>query len=304
MYCRTDRPDGFHIYDSILRENPQFLLSCGDNVYYDNEDPIANSEAVARYHWQRMYSLPSLVNCLRHIGGFWQKDDHDALSNDVWPSMVNTVMAPFTFPQGQRIFREQVPAPPPASPMFRTVQVGSDLELWLPDSRDYRSPNSGPDGPQKSIWGTEQKRWLLSTLQASKATWKILVNPNPIVGPDRQNKNDNHANRGFSHESQEIRNFIKNNFDGNVISVCGDRHWQYHSVDPETGLHEFGCGPASDAHADGTPGFDKLRHKFHRVLGGYVSIHLARDGAQSSLRLSHRDVHGATVYQHTFTRKA
>lgn len=304
MYCHMDRPDGFHIYESIQRDAPQFLLSCGDNVYYDNEDPIANTEAVARYHWQRMYSLPTLVNCLRHIGGYWQKDDHDTLTNDVWPGMPARKSAPFTFAQGQRIFREQVPAPPPFAPMYRTVRAGADLEFWLPDSRDYRSPNNAPDGPGKSIWGLEQKRWLLASLQASNATWKVLVNPNPIVGPDRQTKNDNHANTGFSHESQEVRRFLRSNFDGNVISVCGDRHWQYHSVDPETGLHEFGCGAASDEHAGGTPGFDPLRHRFHRVLGGYVSIEVARDGGVSSLRLRHRDVRGSTVHEHRFERKA
>jgi len=305
MYCHMDRPDGFHIYESIQRDAPRFLLSCGDNVYYDNEDPIANSEAVARYHWQRMYSLPTLVDSLRSMGGYWQKDDHDTLSNDAWPGFVDKKMVPLTFAQGQSIFRQQVPAPSAPAPMYRTVKAGSDIELWLPESRDYRSPNDIPDGSAKSIWGDEQKHWLKSSLQASKATWKILVNPNPIVGPDRQTKNDNHANIGFSYESREIRQFLKNNFDGNVISVCGDRHWQYHSVDPESGLHEFGCGAASDEHAGGTPGLDKLRHKFHRVRGGYLSIEVSRgESGTCALRMRHRDVRGVTVHEHTFSRKA
>jgi alkaline phosphatase D len=304
MYCHMDRADGFHIYESILRDRPHFLLSCGDNVYYDNEDPIANSAAVAHYHWQRMYSLPTLVECLRQVGGYWQKDDHDVLSDDAWPSMDPKKVAPFTFTEGQRIFREQVPAPLPGKPMYRTVRAGADVELWLPDSRDYRSPNNSPDGPEKSIWGAEQKRWLLTSLRASNATWKVLVNPNPIVGPDRKNKNDNHANAGFAHESREIREFLKSNFDGNVIAVCGDRHWQYHSVDPETGLHEFGCGAASDEHASGTPGYDAARHQFHRVLGGYVTIDVSREGGVSTLRMRHRDVKGATVHEHRFQRKA
>jgi alkaline phosphatase D len=303
MYCHMDRPDGFHIYESIQRDSPQFLLSCGDNVYYDNEDPIANREDVARYHWQRMYSLPTLTNCLRQVGGYWQKDDHDVLSDDAWPSLDDKKMKPLTFVEGQRIFREQVPEPGVGKPLYRTVRVGTDLELWLPESRDYRTPNNGPDGPQKTIWGAEQKRWLMTSLAASKATWKVLVNPNPIVGPDRKTKNDNHSNAGFAHESREIRNFLKSNFDGNVISVCGDRHWQYHSIDPETGLHEFGCGAASDLHAGGTPGLDPVRHQFHRVLGGYLSIDVNRDGGTCALRLSHRDVHGVAVHGHTFRRQ-
>lgn len=304
MYFHMDRPDGFHLYRSIQVEDPALLLSCGDNVYYDEDDPIANSEAVARYHWNRMYSLPTLVDCLRHVGGYWQKDDHDVLSNDAWPAIVPRRVAPLTFAQGQRIFREQVPAPENGRPMYRTVRAGAGVELWLPEARDYRTPNDDPDGPEKTIWGAEQKRWLKQSLQASNAVWKIIVNPNPIVGPDRPSKNDNHANPGFQHESREIRQFLKDNFDGNVISVCGDRHWQYHSVDPETGLHEFGCGAASDAHAGGTPGLDKRMHRFHRVQGGYLSFSVERDGAQSVLRLQHKDVHGQPVHERRFTRKA
>ncbi len=300
MYCHMDRPDGFHIYESIERLNPNFLLSCGDNVYYDNEDPIANTEALARYHWQRMYSLPTLVSCLSKIGGFWQKDDHDVLSDDAWPGMTPAKMAPLTFEQGQRIFRQQVPAPLATQPMYRTVRVNRHLELWLPESRDHRSPNNIPDGPSKSIWGEAQKRWLMSSLQSSDATFKILVNPNPIVGPDRKTKNDNHSNAGFATESLEFRRFLKNNFPGNVISVCGDRHWQYHSVDPESGLHEFGCGAASDEHAGGTPGLDPQLHKFHRVLGGFLKIQST--GAQ--LTLTHCDVKGQPLHAHTFTQKA
>lgn len=301
MYCHMDRPDGFHIYESIARDNPAFLLSCGDNVYYDNEDPIANRASVAHYHWQRMYSLPTVVNCLRQVGGYWQKDDHDVLSDDAWPAMEPKKMAPFTFAEGQRIFREQVPAPLAGQPMYRTVRVGADLELWLLESRDYRTPNTMADGPEKTIWGAVQKEWLWNSLKASSAEWKVIVSPNPIVGPDRQTKNDNHANAGFATESHEVRRFLQREFPGNVFVVCGDRHWQYHSVDPATQLHEFGCGAASDEHAGGTPGQDPLRHRFHRVLGGYLSIDTDRDGKTPRIRFRHRDVRGAVM--HEYARK-
>lgn len=50
--------------------------------------------------------------------------------------------------------------------------------------------------------------------------------------------------------------------------------------------------------------WDKLRHRFHRVLGGYASLDVSRDGGNCSLLVRHRDVKGATVHTHTFTRKA
>jgi alkaline phosphatase D len=303
MYAHKDRADGFHIYESIGKWAPDLLLSCGDNVYYDNEDPIASNEAVARYHWERMYSLRTLVECLRGVGGYWQKDDHDVLSDDAWPAMKDAKMRDLTFAAGQRIFRQQVPAPEAGKPMYRTVRAGADVELFLTEARDYRSANTDADGPGHTIWGAEQRRWLLDALRRSGAAWKIIVSPNPLVGPDRKNKKDNHANAAYAQEGGEFRRWVRNNFDGDVIAVCGDRHWQYHSVEPESGLHEFGCGAASDEHAGGTPGFDGARHRFHRVKGGYLTIESERREGQSLLWLRHRDVRGATAHEQVFSRR-
>ncbi|MBM3736650.1 MAG: alkaline phosphatase family protein [Acidobacteria bacterium] len=301
IYCRQDRPDGFHIYESIERLAPHFLLSCGDNVYYDSEDPVVNSAAVARYHWQRMYSLPPLLRCLRTVPGYWQKDDHDVFSDDSWPGRAVAKQAPFNYEEGRKLFREQVPAPPEGQPMYRRFRWGRDLEVILPDSRDYRSPNDAPDGPSKSIWGAEQKKWIQQALSNSDAAWKIMVNPNPIVGPDHARKNDNHANPAFAHESREFRHWLKDNVPGRVIVMNGDRHWQYHSVDPDTGLHEFGCGPASDEHAvPPSRGEDKRFHKFLRVKGGFVTIRVNPDDRESHLVFEHRDVMGQVVHRAVF----
>ena len=91
-----------------------------------------------------------------------------------------------------------------AGAMYRTVRWGKDLEVWLVEGRDFRSPNNMPDGPDKSIWGGEQKEWLKKTLLASDATFKILVSPTPIVGPDRGNKADNHANSRVRSRGQRV----------------------------------------------------------------------------------------------------
>ncbi|MFO1020336.1 MAG: alkaline phosphatase D family protein [Planctomycetales bacterium] len=48
---------------------------------------------------------------------------------------------------------------------------------------EIRSPNDIPDGPEKTIWGSEQKAWLQRTLLESDATWKILISPHRRPGP-------------------------------------------------------------------------------------------------------------------------
>lgn len=287
MYNDLDHVDGFHIYPAMAKLDPKFVAFTGDNVYYDSEEPRAVTAELARYHWQRMYSLPRHVELLRRVTTYWEKDDHDTVNDDSWPGRS---MGQLTFAQGQEIFRQQVPM---SASIFRTFRWGKDLQIWLTDGRDFRSPNDMPDGPQKTIWGAAQKQWLKQTVKASDATWKVLISPTPLVGPDRSNKNDNHANNGFRHEGDEIRAWFKENVPDNLFTVCGDRHWQYHSVHPQSGLNEFAVGPASDQHAGGSPGLDKTYHRFHRVLGGFLSIRVHG----GSILFQHRDVQGTVVYE-------
>ncbi|MBI3208694.1 MAG: alkaline phosphatase D family protein [Candidatus Solibacter usitatus] len=299
-YSQRDDNDGFRLYDGIRRFAPNFYLSVGDNVYYDSDDPKVNHVSIARHHWHRMYSLARTAECLRSVAGYWLKDDHDCYSDDCWPGMVNETMNPFTFDEGLKIFPEQAPM---GARTYRSFQWGRGLEIFLMEGRDWRSSNRAPDGPAKSIWGVEQKRWLRDSLQASKAHWKLIVNPTPMVGPDRVNKHDNLSNADWAEEGNELRSWIQKNTRGDTFVLCGDRHWQYHSIHPQTKVQEYGCGAASDSHASGTPGENPAYHRFHRVKGGFLALQVRWNGASSQLVIEHRDVDGNRVYGQTYDRK-
>jgi len=292
-YRNMDHEDGFNIYPAMAKLHPRFVAFTGDNVYYDGQEPSVKNAAMARYHWERMYSMARHIEFLRKVATYWEKDDHDTVCNDCWPGMKWNDL---TYPEGQRIFREQVPM---GDKIYRTFRWGRDLQIWLTDGRDFRSPNTIPDGPDKTIWGRKQKEWLKRTLKQSDATWKILISPTPIVGPDARSKRDNHSNRAFRHEGDEIRAWFQANVPDNFFVVNGDRHWQYHSVYPPTGLNEFSVGAASDPHAGGSPGYSEEYHRFHRVKGGFLSVTLSRDGERSTIRFRHRDVFGNVVYEWT-----
>lgn len=291
MYADLDDPQGFRIFDAMLALKPRFTVFTGDNVYYDNEDPRVTSADVARYHWERMYSLPRHVQFCLRIPTYWMKDDHDTYADDCWPGMRLEKMGSFSFEQGQRIFLQQVPM---GERTWRRFRWGKHLEIWLVEGRDYRSPNRAPDGPGKTIWGPQQKQWLQDTLLASDATWRILISPTPLIGPDRKNKADNHANPAFAYEGSQMRKWFAGNVGENFFIICGDRHWQYHSVDPETGLQEFCTGAVSDEHAGGSPGEDPTYHRFHRVKGGFLSVLAAAD----RICFRHHDVAGKVVYEY------
>jgi len=282
---RDDLANGHKIYRSMLDLKPAFFVQTGDTVYYDRAQPLSKNMPLARYRWGRMYSLPFQKAFHKEIPSYWMHDDHDLLKNDCWPGQT---YGDLTWEQGLKIWHEQIPQ---SDKPYRTFRWGKNLQIWLPEGREYRSPNNMPDGPEKSILGKEQWKWLEETMRASDATFKLYISATPVVGPDRGGKNDNHANEGFHHEGERLRKFL-NSIPGCFV-INGDRHWQYHSVDPVTGLNEFGCGPASDAHAQGWNPKDKRpEQRFLRVKGGFASITIA--GKEATF--THHDVEGTTTY--------
>jgi alkaline phosphatase D len=174
---------------------------------------------------------------------------------------------------------------------YRTYRWGKDLQIWLMEGRDFRSPNNMADSDEKTIWGEAQKAWLKNSVSVSDATFKILISPTPIVGPDRKNKFDNHSNDSFHTEGEAIRSYIKE-ISGMYV-VCGDRHWQYISEDRETGIREYSCGPASNQHAGGwsnemfTP-----EHLYLNVTGGFLAGQIIRMKHRPALVFNHYDVDG------------
>jgi alkaline phosphatase D len=282
---RDDLENGHKIYRSMLALQPAFFIQTGDTLYYDRKQPLAKNMDLARYRWGRMYSLPFQKELHQQIPSYWMHDDHDLLKDDAWPGQS---YGDLTWEQGVQIWREQIPQ---SKKPYRTFRWGKDLQVWLPEGREFRSPNKMEDGPEKSILGKEQWKWLEETMKASDATFKLYISATPVVGPDRGGKNDNHANKGFLHEGERLRKFL-NSIPGCFV-INGDRHWQYHSIDSVTGLNEFGCGPASDAHAGGWNQNDKRpEHQFLRVKGGFASIKIEGDKAT----FTHHDVDGKETY--------
>jgi alkaline phosphatase D len=293
MYYHRDLADGFRIYPAMAKLDLHFHAPAGDNVYYDRDNPRANTVDLCRFHWHRMYGLPQLVRFYRHVPGYCEKDDHDTFFDDCWPEYEAPWIAPLTYAEGLKVYREQVPI---GKDFYRTVRWGRGLQVWFVEVRDFRSPNTMADGPDKSIWGREQKEWLKRTIAASDAAFRVLISPTALVGPDNSNQADNHANRTFAHEGNEFRQWAKRQ--RHFYVCCGDRHWQYLSTDPKTGLREFACGPASDEHAVRGPGYDPKYHSFYRSKGGFLSVAVTRpEGGVPAIAFRFHDVDGNVLHE-------
>lgn len=264
--------EGHVVYKNILHFKPHFFVHTGDILYYDKA-PLCQNVAQARAKWDLMFSYLHNRNFHRQVSSYFMKDDHDTLKNDCWAGQTYFDL---TFAQGLAIFRENVPM---GKKTYRRIRWGKDVEIWLTENRDYRSPNTMKDGPQKTILGQEQKAWLKQTVAESDATYKFIISPGPIVGPDKKGKKDNHANQVFFHEGQELRDFISQQ--KNTFVICGDRHWQYYSIDPKTKIKEFGCGPINDEHTfGGNSGHQPEYHQYFSGEGGFLGITVEGNSAK------------------------
>lgn len=250
-YTGPDKHLGYPALDAILKQAPDFFIGTGDNVYYDHPaKPAAKSRAELRQKWHEQFIQPRFVKLFASVPTYWEKDDHDHRKND---SDATGDYEP-SHELGLEIFREQVPVTDPAdpaAPTYRTHRLNRHAQIWLLEGRDYRSPNSMDDGPEKTLWGATQLDWLKRTLVESDATWKFIISPTPLIGPDDQSKRDNHTNpRGFKHEGDAFKSWLAQQGDlaDRTLLVCGDRHWQYHSIDAN-GLEEFSTGALVDANS-------------------------------------------------------
>jgi len=292
-----DLERGFRVYDAMLKLRPDFHCHTGDYVYYDKPGPMARTVELARHKWHANNAWPSLRDFYSHTPVYQQKDDHDTMLDDAWPG--KSPFGELSFEDGLAVWYEQVPL---EGRPYRTFRWGKDLQVWLVEGREYRSDNREEDGPAKTIWGEEQKAWFVETVKHSDATFKILLSPTPVVGPDRsKGKNDNHANKAFETEGIWLRSFLGKH---SVFVVNGDRHWQYLSRDLETGVLEFSQGPSSDSHAQGWSQQDKRpEHQFLRVSGGFLAVEVYRKENMPFITFTHRDVNGLIVHEKTIIHK-
>ena len=320
-YTGPDKELGYPGLAAMLALEPDFFVATGDNVYYDTPyEGRADTAPTMRRKWHEQLGRQRFIDFFARTPTYWEKDDHDYRYNDC----DNTSDAAPLPDLGRGIFLEQVPVVDPDDPSpvtYRTHRVSRDLQIWLSEGRDYRSPNMAEPGPDKTLWGAEQLAWFMRTLAESDATFKILISPTPMVGPDDANqagraaenhdpiKRDNHSNpSGFRHERDALFEWLTENgfLEKNFYIVTGDRHWQYHSLDP-SGFEEFSTGALVDANSRvGRPPGDPdsndpealvmQYYTYDEPTGGFLNI-VVTPGDEPTAAFRFYDEQGELLYE-------
>lgn len=314
----VDRVRGFEAFETIRSEELDFFIANGDVVYYDKPSSMpgiwARNKDDMRAKWHRYFTMPRNREMCLDLPVYYLKDDHDHRYNDC--DTTKSEEKPPSHELGMEVFREQLPVCNPKddeSKTYRTQRMGKDLQLWFVEGRDYRSPNISEDNSTKTIWGAEQKAWLKRTLLESDATYKLLISPTPMIGPDDAYKKDNHANiGGFQTERDEFFDFLReHDFIGKgFFIICGDRHWQYHTIHP-SGLQEFSCGafidqnsragrlPGDPASTDPDAEIEVPFVQIDNWGGGFLHVHLEQEKNGSRLNFLFKDKLGKIRYSYS-----
>ncbi|MDN5943386.1 MAG: alkaline phosphatase D family protein [Nitrospira sp.] len=307
---------GYPIFDVMRAQELDFFLFLGDTVYGDNvcpsppNEPGADFRATtlaeyrARHRDQR--GAEALRRFLDSVPIYVIWDDHEVRNNFAGP--FDSQM-----PAGRQALREYWPvrvAPDDPHRLYRTVRAGADLELFILDTRQYRSRNADQDGPAKTMLGEKQLQWLLSGLTESTATWKVIVTSVPLSIPKGGGGgvpgNDSWAGgpdrTGFERERQVLVDRILGQKMKNVVFIAGDVHYvQANAYDPNgdgtPDFHEFVVGPLSAAPGPQTPASGGLRPTTLINEGGYFNFGLIRV-TKSSFDVTVLDEAGVTRFSH------
>jgi len=243
-----------------------FFLFVGDTIYADHvcggeAEHAPGSDFVARrladFWAKHRYNRedPAVQAYFRRASVYAIWDDHEVRDNFAGPT--EPLME-----AGRRAFIDYFPIRPPAAApgrLYRKFRWGALLEVFILDTRQYRSANAAPDGPGKTMLGAAQRRWLIDSLTASTAVWKVVVSSVPLSVPTGGRAHDSWSNAsplgvpeehgtGFAVERDAILRTLRQRGLQNLVFLAADVHHAElirHHPTPEWSFHEFIAGPLS-----------------------------------------------------------
>lgn len=315
-HCRHTTA-GYPVFRALAQEGPDFFLFVGDTVYADQicagPDRIPGSdfragtleEFRAKHRYNR--SDPGVQAFFRRTAVFGIWDDHDVRNDVAGPSEP-------LMPVGRQAFLDYFPIVPPAEEsgrLYRRFRWGRVLEVFILDTRQYRSRNTDLDGPHKTMLGAEQKRWLLEGLAASTATWKVVVTSVSLSIPTGRAARDSWSNAnflgfpepgaGFAAERDAMLESFRSAGVRNLVFLTADVHHAEilrHQLTPTWSFHEFAAGPLAAFHGFSRPVDQGLNPQTLFALGGIENFGVV-DADVGSLTVRIIDVNGAVRFLHT-----
>jgi alkaline phosphatase D len=309
--------EGYPIFRALARQPADFFLFLGDTIYADHvctgPEFVPGSGFVAKtlpqFHAKHRYNRadPGVQDYFLRTPVYAIWDDHE-VRND-FSGTADPLMS-----VGLRAFIDYFPVQPPKEDpnrLYRSFRWGDLVEVFILDTRQYRSANSQPDGPSKTMLGAAQKRWLLDGLGGSTAVWKFVISSVSLSVPKGGAARDSWSNAspkgipeegetGFAVERDQILRELRLKGVRNLVFLAGDVHHAElirHHPTPEWSFHEFIAGPLSASPGRPRPLDQALNPRSLWSLGGVKNFgEIAVDATSLTVRVI--DVEGRVRHTH------
>jgi alkaline phosphatase D len=314
-FCR--RADtGYRIFRAMARHRADFFVFVGDTIYSDHRCSgpglVPGADFVAatldQFRQKHRYNRedPALVALLEATSVYAIWDDHEVRNDFAGPTEP-------LMPIGRQAFLEYWPiVAPPEEParLYRRFRWGRLLEVFILDTRQYRSANSHVDGPDKTMLGTPQRQWLIDGVAGSPAAWKIVVTSVPLSVSTGRPHRDSWSSAtvwgvpqegtGFATERDAILGALRQRGVRNLVFLTADVHHPElirHQPAPGFTFHEFIAGPLSATQGRPRPLDAALNPTSLFARGGVNSYgEITIEPAQLTVRLLDED--GAVLATH------
>ncbi|HYE78743.1 MAG TPA: alkaline phosphatase D family protein, partial [bacterium] len=206
---------GYEIFASLARQQPDLMLWLGDNVYL-NEGEWADVTR-RRYRYGHTRGLPQLQPLLGSTANVAIWDDHDFGPNNADRTEVVRREARETF---DLFWANPPPARPEAGGLTTRLSWG-DVDIFLLDNRSFRSPDQAPRRTRTQL-GADQIRWLLRGLRESRATFKLVATGGQVLSTSRRGET---MARHYNRERRALLDSLARYRIAGVVLLNGDRHF-------------------------------------------------------------------------------
>jgi alkaline phosphatase D len=289
--------NAYGVYSRMAAERNDFNINLGDTIYSDSEvggAPVARTVAEKWGKYKLGLALPALQKLRASAGLYTHWDDHEFVNDFSKAEHGDAIYA-----AGVKAFRDYAPVTySPRTGLYRTFRWGKHVELFFLDERSFRSAKAtqvcggdlAPTVPQsvrdafatlapalrnpvpqgcldaitdasRTMLGARQYATFTKAIEASTATWKVVVNEVPIqqyyaLPYDRW--------EGYAAEREKLLGFLRQNVK-NVVFLTTDSHANFVNevrsrtlgATPESfGIWEVVTGPvATNTFANEIDGF-------------------------------------------------
>ncbi|MBP1160117.1 MULTISPECIES: alkaline phosphatase [Rhodococcus] len=306
--CQGFEEGYYAAHRHLAEEDLDFVVCLGDYVYEFTKpgvrgvttNPFPQTIDAMRDKY-RQYRTDANLRQMHSQHAFipiW--DDHEFRNNyskDGWTfPVISPIEGAVGFQQKKQwawqSWFEHMPVPRFANDptrTYRSLRVGKTVELFAPDTRQYRDRQAcgdsldhivcaEADAAGRTMLGSTQKQWLLDGMTRSDARWKVVANANMMMGmvvADNGTRAYMDTWDGYGAERAEILSTAAQSVD-NLVLVTGDDHDGWAGELWDTG---FAPGTPSGAQAN-APGTRRAGVEF--VVPSVTSANTADGGYTSS----------------------